>query len=103
MSEEMTRVEAEWIVGLGVAALRGKSYLVRESLLNFGPGLMSICPKCKRRYYMDCIDCTFRNGGGLRQAEEREKDLCEEMSGLVTDAGYRLENALRWMQVRWDE
>ena len=93
----------EWIVGAAVAKLKGTRFVIKESLLNVGEDqLMRRC-RCGRKFYDICVDCFYRKGGALRDVGEHEDDLCEQMADLVSDAGYRLENALRWMGVQGDQ
>ncbi len=106
-SRNMSVTDWEWIVAWALlhAGLISKRHL-RDAPLNLGREfVMRRCSKCGGEYYSDCIPCTFRNGGAIHDEAYHEDDLCDQMTDLVTDRGFKLEIALRWMQVQrtdWD-
>lgn len=99
-----TRIEWEWLALHAITRKKLVPFAVacRDSQLP-GFNIMHRCRKCGRQFFNSCIDCDFRNGGTIPEEDRDEPDTVEGMGKMQSDPGYRLENTLRWMGVRWDE
>jgi len=58
--------------------------------------VMKKCRKCKREYYNDCIDCSYRNGGTLRERGEWNEDTLHGFSRMM--ARDEMAETLGWMR-----
>ena len=94
----MTKIDFEWLCAWALVFKKKLKPLTVARLSSLPFPKEMVMKRCKLGHsYRDvCVDCRYRNGGRLSEAQERHEDTLSGFSRLMSRG--EMEDALNWMR-----